>query len=357
MLGISLCIIVKNEERNLEACIKSVQALVDEIIIVDTGSEDDTKKIAAKYTEKIFDFPWGNDFSAARNYSINCAKNEFILIMDADEVIINGHKEELFSLAKKYPQKVGRPLFINEYKRQEQVYQEKERIGRFFSKKYYKFDGIIHEQIVPIEDICSQSYDLPVEIFHRGYNGDLEERKRKAKRNIELLLLAQKIDHDPYLVYQIGKSYFMIENYADSVIHFEEAMTYDLDISLNYVKDLVETYGYALLNTEQYKKAMQLLNLYNEFSISADFLFLIAHIYMNNGYYELAINEFLKAAEMKYCKIAGVNGYLSFYNVGIIYECMGNMDKAIFYYQKASGYEKAEKRIEQVLSVGNKMKK
>lgn len=345
MLGISLCIIVKNEEKKLEACIKSVKALVDEIIVVDTGSEDNTKKIAAKYTDKIFDFLWKNDFSAARNYGISQTENEFVLIMDADEVIMDGQREELLFFAEKYPQEIGRPLFTNVYERQGQIYKEKERIGRFFSKEYYKFDGIIHEQIVSMDGICRKSYDLPLQIFHSGYNGNIEERKQKAKRNISLLLLAQEAGRDPYLCYQIGKSYFMSEDYSNASKYFEEALSFDLDISLEYVIDLVETYGYSLVNAGQYKEALKLLNIYDEFSDSADFLFLIAHVYMNNGYYDKAINEFLKAADKNISKVDGVNDYLSYYNIGVIYECLGEVKEAVKYYNKASGYELADRRI------------
>ena len=69
MVSVSLCMIVKNEEDVLERCLESVADLVDEIIIVDTGSADRTKEIAARFTSQIFDFPWQDDFSAARNES------------------------------------------------------------------------------------------------------------------------------------------------------------------------------------------------------------------------------------------------------------------------------------------------
>lgn len=87
MATISLCMIVKNEEQILARCLDSLAELMDEIIIVDTGSTDRTKEIAAEYTAQIYDFPWNNDFSAARNFSFSKAHMEYIYTADADELL------------------------------------------------------------------------------------------------------------------------------------------------------------------------------------------------------------------------------------------------------------------------------
>ncbi|HAK58612.1 MAG TPA: glycosyl transferase family 2 [Lachnospiraceae bacterium] len=83
----SLCMIVKNEERVLERCLRSLHDLMDEIIIVDTGSTDSTKEIARRYTDKVYDFEWIDDFSAARNFAFSHATKDYIYSADADEVL------------------------------------------------------------------------------------------------------------------------------------------------------------------------------------------------------------------------------------------------------------------------------
>ena len=83
----SLCMIVKNEEDVLERCLNSVRELVDEIIIVDTGSEDGTKQTAERFTDQIYDFQWGDDFAAARNFSFARASGDYLMWMDADDVL------------------------------------------------------------------------------------------------------------------------------------------------------------------------------------------------------------------------------------------------------------------------------
>lgn len=93
MVTISLCMIVKNEEKILARCLDTVAGLADEIIIVDTGSTDATKEIAGRYTEKIFDFQWIDDFSAARNFAFSKASMEYIYSADADEVLSPENRE------------------------------------------------------------------------------------------------------------------------------------------------------------------------------------------------------------------------------------------------------------------------
>lgn len=89
MNTISLCMIVRNEEDVLGRCLASAADLMDEIIIVDTGSTDHTKEIAAEYTEKIYDFPWIDDFSAARNTAFSKANCDYCMWLDADDILQN----------------------------------------------------------------------------------------------------------------------------------------------------------------------------------------------------------------------------------------------------------------------------
>ena len=98
MITISLCMIVKNEEKLLARCLDSVAGLMDEIIIVDTGSTDRTKEIAARYTDKIYDFEWVQDFSAARNFAFSKAGMEYIYSADADEVLDEENRKAFLQL-------------------------------------------------------------------------------------------------------------------------------------------------------------------------------------------------------------------------------------------------------------------
>ena len=107
MASLSLCMIVKNEEKVLARCLDSVEGLADEIIIVDTGSTDKTKEIASKYTEKIFDFIWEKDFSKARNFSFSKATGDFVMWLDADDVILEKDRNLLIDVKNSVPEGVN----------------------------------------------------------------------------------------------------------------------------------------------------------------------------------------------------------------------------------------------------------
>ncbi len=382
MTDISLCMIVKNEELTLEPCLSGIAPFVDEIIIIDTGSTDRTKETALRFTNKVYDYDWINDFAVARNYSISKATNEYILVLDSDEVVEQIDMGSIKSLLKQYPEKIGRLQRINEFTRKGIPHKYIERVNRLFSKKHYRYEGIIHEQLVPVKVVkhntpeyntlepgtvepniielkstnASQhtentldennTYLIPLTIRHSGYEGNLAHRKKKTERNINLLKKAlQQYPNDPYLLYQLGKSYYMEEDYHDARDFFGQALYADLDPRLEYVQDMVESYGYSLLNTEQYETALQLLNIYDEFSHLADFIFLTALILMNNGRFQEAIQEFKKATKKPECRMEGVNDYLAYYNIGVIYECLGDIKSAKRNYQKCTGYDAAKARL------------
>lgn len=343
---ISICMIVKNEESYLEECLEHLSDFGYEILIADTGSTDCSRQIAQKYADQVFDYVWNQDFSAARNFIIEKANNEYILMIDSDEMVTSYDKVTLEKLVSENPQSVGRLLRRNEYNRGEEHYCHRERVSRLFPKSLYRYEGIIHEQITPLDGRVIKFYDIPVEMLHSGYEGDLNIRRRKTERNIRLL--KQAIDRkgeDPYLYYQLGKSYYMQEDYQKSSEWFGKALYFDLDPHLEYVQDMVESYGYALINTKQYEVALQLWNVYEEFAVNADFIFLMGLIFMNNAMFDAAIEEFLKATNTRAYKMDGVTSYRAYYNIGVIYECLGDLNKAKEYYLRCDGYHLARIRL------------
>lgn len=146
---VSLCMIVRNEEAVLERCLDSVAELVDEIILVDTGSTDDTKKIASKFSAKIYDFPWRDDFSAARNYAVAQAVGDYWFWLDADDVVEGENQEKLRRiLAHPDADVVFLPYQLSfDEDGKPQMISCRERIFRRSVK--FQWEGAVHEAIVP----------------------------------------------------------------------------------------------------------------------------------------------------------------------------------------------------------------
>ncbi len=189
MISISLCMIVKNEEAVLARCLDSVADLVDEIIVVDTGSTDRTKEIAAKYTDRVYDFGWIHDFSAARNYAFSLATCEYIYSADADEVL-DGENRERFRVLKEHllpeveivQMKYGNQLQFNTVYNYDEEYRPK------LFKRLRQFSWIepIHET-VRLQPVI---YDSDVVITHmpiQGHGGrDLANFERQVQEGRRL---------------------------------------------------------------------------------------------------------------------------------------------------------------------------
>ena len=345
-MGISVCIITKNESSNLKRCMESLKGYGFEIVVADTGSTDDTNKVIEQYADKAGKFQWCDDFSKARNYSISLASNDIILVLDSDEWIESCDikaVEELISIDSKV---VGRIERVNDIASTRTNEKGHERISRIFDRRFYEYNGRIHEQ-VSCKQKCELRYeDVPIIIGHSGYSGTEEDKRLKAARNIKLLLLdLEEYGKDPYVLYQLGKSYYMQKEYAMAAKYFEEGFAFDLEPKLEFVQDMVETYGYTLLNLGRNKEMLFLKEIYDEFALSADYVFLTGLAYMNNEMYDEAIKEFEKATKYRVSKIEGCNSFKALYNAGVICECLGKKEEAREYYRKCGNYEPAMKGL------------
>lgn len=350
---ITLCMIVKNEEETLRNCLVSVKDYVDEIVIVDTGSIDDTKSIALSYTDKVYDFVWGNDFSEARNFSISKASNDWILVLDADEMIIEYNLNSIKEfISEDNNNVIGRIKRINIFSDNFEKKKYIERVNRLFNKNNFKYEGIIHEQVVASEvkkNVNCKTKDVDIVVKHIGYEKEILKKTDKILRNEELLKKAiENNPKDPYMLYQLGKTYFMAKDYTSAYENFAKAINILDNFSYEYAVDLIESYGYTLVNLSKYQEALE-LEKYKKYYISmADFNFLLGIIYMNNGMFKLAAEQFLLCTEMDNSRIEGVSSFLSYYNIGVIFECLGYFEDAAEYYLKCGNYKPAELRYNNI---------
>lgn len=346
---LSVCIITRNEAEKLEKCLQHLKKMKAEIVVVDTGSQDHTKLIIEKYADIAGEFAWCDHFAKAKNYAASLASNDWIFTLDSDEYIINYNQKELEQITEQSADMLWNVQRKNLYESDGDGRISTIWIPRIYNRTCYQYQGRIHEQLRQIQgkEIAHTSIrKTSIVIDHDGYLGTPEQRREKAKRNKRLLLLdLEEFGEEPYTLFQLGKSAYMAEEYAEAAQYFSKGLEFDLDPKLEYVIDMVETYGYALLNSGQKEMALGLESVYDAFGNTADFKFLMGLIYMNNGLLQEAVDEFQKAAQMPEGKVQGTSSYLPYYNMGVIYECTGNKEKAKKCYKKCGVYEKALERI------------
>ena len=352
MQPISVCIISKNEEKHIEECCKRLAPCGFEIVLADTGSTDRTLELAGRYTDRIFHFDWCDDFAAAKNFAMEKASHDWILSLDCDEYLETLDRKALDKCMRAQPRAAGRILIRNRFSENGKTSYEQARVSRFVNRQFFRFEGAVHEQLVPRTPspdgapAVKYVYDAPVTVLHVGYDGAEEEMNAKSRRNIALL--ERELDAhgpDPYVYYQLGQCCRKIRDYERARQYFDLGLAMDVDPALDYVQTMVESYGYTLLDLKREREALNLLGVYDVFSKRADFVFLMGLIYMNNGLFDQAILEFTKAATIEEFAVEGVNSYKAHYNIGVICECSGRTREARDAYRRCGGYQPALERL------------
>ena len=351
MTPISICIIAKNEEKNMDTFLSRIMEHTKgypvEVLIADTGSTDKTLDIIAKYPVKLTHFDWINDFSAARNFTLKQASNDWILVLDCDEYIEELDMNGLQTFIKNYPDFVGMIKRKNHYELngQDTIYTDD--VERFFNRKRFHYEDIIHEQVRALNGTPLKRVSIPLTVDHCGYNTTLEELQAKAQRNNDLLFkMLEENPDDPYIYFQIGQSFNMLHDDEQACYYYGKGLEFEVDPALEYVQMMVIGYGYALIHLERYDEALMFENIYEEFSTSADFVCLMGLIYLRNGLVIKAMAEFLKATTFEKAHVEGANTYIPTFNMGCINEVMGETDAAVTYYKKCGNFKPALDRLE-----------
>ena len=343
----SVCLIAKNEERNMKRCLDALAPLQAEIIVVDTGSTDKTAEIAKENGARVISFSWTGSFSNARNFAASQASHDLVLAVDADEYLEEANLPLLAKQIEAHKGSVGMMTRISPTVRDGAEQSLRERVARFYDKTRFHYAGSIHENITPLNPGTALSFfELPLTFLHVGYEtADLVVQK--ANRDLSMLLAALETEDDkPYLHYQTGKSYVALKKPEKAIDHYEQAMALHPDDRLFYVQDMTESYGYCLLETGRADQALSfLLSAPAHASEHADFCFLLGLVYMNNAMFPEAVEAFEKATTCKNCSVEGCNSYRAYYNIGVIWEVTGNVDEARLWYQKCGAFEPARIRL------------
>lgn len=219
---ISLCLIFQNEQSNLEPCLTSARALADELIVVDTGSTDATKDIALRHNARVLDFPWCDDFSAARNASLSHARGDWIFWLDADDRIDEENRAKLRTLFASLRVEtdtldayVMRCLCHGAGLASHEV----DHVRLFRNHPGLRFEYPVHEQIAPsVLRAGGRLIPTDIVIQHVGY-ADPAVHRAKQERNLRLLekaLLDRPLN--PYLLYYRGTALLDVGRSAEAIV-------------------------------------------------------------------------------------------------------------------------------------------
>ncbi|AKG37874.1 glycosyl transferase family 2 [Paenibacillus durus ATCC 35681] len=345
--------IARNEEAVLSRCLESARNLVDEIILVDTGSTDDTKQIAHSFGAKVYDWTWNQNFSDARNAALEHSSCDWNLVLDADEYINNDCEDALRQFIHQ-GDRIGKIKLVNQFLDNGNILSYAQCfISRLFPSGL-RYEGRIHEQI--ISDLPRAT--IPVEVQHDGY------MKPKSDRNIPILELEiQKHPNDSYYHYQIAKEYRGIDDHLQAYHHLKKAYAL-LTKQESYSPNVIVNLLYEIIAIDRLEEGLPIVRKEQRFLHDfADFQFVCGIFYMklilgNTAKYidlfPLIEESYLKCLQIgetdRYDNVIGTGSFTALHNLGSFYEVTGKLDKAKHCYQEAAalGYEPSRMRLQQL---------
>ena len=231
-MQLSIGMIVKNEEKYLDRCLAAIKPILDsidsELIIADTGSTDSTVEIAKKYTDNVFHFEWINDFAAARNSTLDRAKGEWYMFLDADEIFKSCNDIIHFFKSGEYKKYRSARYTIRNYDNSDMKHYSDVLSPRMIRMDGTRFEYAVHETF--------QNFQAPTKILddiadHFGYISDGDLQKRKSERNTKLLEERLKSEpNPPALLY--------LQLYQSYNLYIDEKADYYMDIGMKKCREL-----------------------------------------------------------------------------------------------------------------------
>lgn len=293
---LSIVMMVKNEERFLQQTLNALKPLTDsidsEIIILDTGSTDKTVEIAKTFTDKIYFCKWKDDFGCMRNISISYASGEWLLVIDADEVLTESNSLIEFFRSDMHKIYNSASVEINNIvngKSEQSNYETSVELVRFFRRDGFKYTGKIHEQPVFEEPLFRKI----AKFDHFGYLYiDEEFKMNKIKRNYEILIKELMSNpNDPYLNYQLGKNFMAEKKDREALEYIEKSYSiYKSEKGISIPGYITSTLVWMYLINGKYKKCEEIcLKYIDEDKNNIDIYYFLGKAQRNLGNMEKAI--------------------------------------------------------------------
>jgi glycosyltransferase involved in cell wall biosynthesis len=302
---LTLCMIVRDEEVHLARCLESVKGLVDEIVVVDTGSRDETIAIARRYGAIIKEVPWQHDFAAARNEALNLATGDWVLSLDADEALSPESRAKVPALLAN-PHAEGYTVTIQNLTGETHSDAHEHELALAFrlwrNHSLYRFVGSIHEQILPVIHAVNPKAEVKhsgLIIIHDGYITETVTAKGKLNRNVSLLETALSRHPDnQFLRFCLAGEYYLRRRFREARPIFQSALS-KTPADASWRPPLVKYYAATLGEVGNWPEAIALLEIevprYPDFT---DLTYLVGMAYSHLGKHEKAISLFQACVTM-----------------------------------------------------------
>ncbi|WRS26470.1 glycosyltransferase [Oscillospiraceae bacterium MB08-C2-2] len=333
-ITISLCMIVKNEEEVLARCLDGASRFADEVVIVDTGSTDATKEVAAKYTDRIYDFEWQDDFSLARNYAFSLATQDYIMWLDADDIVDEENIAKILELKETLSPDVDAVMFLYNIAFDKQgkptFHYYRERLAK--RSQNFQWKEPVHEHLAVGGNIKT----LDIAIIHGHKN------RIHSDRNLHIYesILAKGEELSTRGCYYYARELMTHKRHRAAVSRYQMF----LDRKDGWVEDKINACGdmfdcYAALNESD--KAQEAL--YKSFTYDLprpEICCRLGSLYMKSNRLEKAIFWYETALQLK----PGVNwgfvredyrGYIPHMQLCVCYDRIGNREKALLHHEAA----------------------
>ncbi|MBB6447373.1 TPR domain-containing glycosyltransferase [Bacillus benzoevorans] len=337
---IGIQIIIKNEAELLPQCLESVQG-ADEIIVVDTGSTDNSSGLAESFGAKVVNMPWQDSFSDPRNEALRHANTDWILYLDADERLVSNLNE-----VREFLQTTNAEAFTvlidNKLGPHPEECLRHRALRIFRNGQGYKFRGRIHEDIgQSIVDKCGSSIikDSPIRIDHYGYLPQILATKNKVVRN-EKLLKKELADHPnhPFYLYNMGITYCQAGQLEEAKAYMQKALIHTPDVA-PYRATLIRDLSKIMLQLQEVQQAEMLLRkellTYPDYS---DLCYLLGESLEMQGHLEAGMEFYQRATEYEndhYVMEAGINSYRAFNKMAETALLLGHRENAARWFHKA----------------------
>lgn len=336
MISLSLCMIIKDEEEVLARCLECVNKIVDEIIIVDTGSSDSSKEIAKKYTKYVYDFVWTDDFSEARNFSFSKATKDYIMWLDADDILSEKDQVNLLKLKQVLDPQIDviymkYNMTSNEKKRKIESIFWRERIVK--REKGFKWRGPVHEHIINSGNIVK--VDIAVTHMKMHSSGD---------RNLRIFesYMAKGNKISTHEAFYYARELF-IHGQIDRAMEYYKVFLKTRDgLKSNYLNACIDLSTCYEIKKDSENSLKALLQFFEIDSPRAEICCKIGNYYKIREEYEKAIAWYDLAPHTVMPEqsigmiIPGYWDYVPYMELSFCYYRLGNIEKAIYYNEKAA---------------------